>query len=491
MADSVVALLRRHAADPRRVFLVLDGGATITYAEQLTRSRAVAAGLRHQGLRRGDRVHVALPNCREFFDLWFATALTGAVLVPTSPQSTTAETAHVLADATPAASIRAAAEVDALRAVGDDNRAVGDDTETLGQPDTISTILYTSGTTSRAKGVMVTDTNYVSVGRAVAQWWSVTAADRWLVVLPLFHANAQYYCVMSALVSGASVALAPRFSARSWGRQARETQATLASLFAAPIRMILASTAQPDDNANQLRAVAFAQNLSHSDATTFEHRFGTRLLQLYGMTETVVPPTMNPDDDTRRWDSIGRPMPAIALELVDPAGTTVEGPGVGEMRIFGRRGETIAAGYWNDERATGETFTDAGLCTGDLARRDSDGFLYFVDRTKDMIKRGGENVSSGEIERVAGGHPAIAECAAVGVPDPIRDEAILLVATVRADHELTSVELLDWCAERLSAFKVPSSVVFVEHLPRTSVGKIRKAELRSLHVRDAAAPPAR
>jgi len=108
-----------------------------------------------------------------------------------------------------------------------------------------------------------------------------------------------------------------------------------------------------------------------------------------------------------------------------------------------------------------------------------------------MIKRGGENVSSGEIERVAGGHPAIAECAAVGVPDPIRDEAILLVATVRADHELTSVELLDWCAERLSAFKVPSSVVFVEHLPRTSVGKIRKAELRSLHVRDAAAPPAR
>ncbi len=473
MTDTVAGLLTRHAADCDRTLLVLEGGVSVTYAEQLTRSRAVATGLRRRGLQRGDRVHAALPNCREFLDLWFGTALSGTVLVPTSPQSTAVELDHVLADSAPALSIRTAGEVDALRAGGDDRASPE-------QPGVVSAILYTSGTTSRAKGVMVTDTNYVTAGRAVARQWSVTEADRWLVALPLFHANAQYYCVMSALVSAASVALAPRFSASRWGRQANEMSATLASLFAAPVRMILASPPKPDDKVNHLRAVAFAQNLSQSDAAAFERRFGTRLLQLYGMTETVLPPTMNPDDNTRRWDSIGRPVLDIGLELVDPNGAIVGGPGVGEIRIVGCVGETIAAGYWNNPEGTDETFTDAGLRTGDLARRDADGFLFFVDRTKDMIKRGGENVSAGEVERVAGEHPAIAECAAVGVPDPVRDEAILLVAALRTDHEVTPGELRDWCAQRLSAFKVPSSVVFVDTLPRTSVGKIRKAELRLL-----------
>jgi crotonobetaine/carnitine-CoA ligase len=130
-------------------------------------------------------------------------------------------------------------------------------------------------------------------------------------------------------------------------------------------------------------------------------------------------------------------------------------------------------------------FTDRGLRTGDLARRDDAGFLYFVDRAKDMIKRGGENVSAGEVERVAGEHPAIAEGAAVGVPDPIRDEAIRLVVVVRPGHEVTEEEVVGWCRDRLSPFKVPSFVSFVDALPRTSVGKIRKAELRT-HPVDAA-----
>ena len=476
MADTVAGLLRRHAADPNRIFAVLDGGVTTTYAEQLARSRRVAAGLRRRGAQRGDRVHVQLANCREFFDVWFATALSGTVLVPTSPQFSADELAHVLDDAAPVVSIRDAAEVDALCA-GTTPGVEDTDDEDAGP---LAAILYTSGTTSRARGVMVTDANYVAVGNAVADHLSVTAEDRWLVVLPLFHANAQYYCTMSALVRGASIALAPRFSASGWQRQAQSTQATLASLFAAPVRMVLASSPQPHDAHNRLRAVLFAQNISSTDATTFERRFGTRLLQIYGMTETVLPPTMNPPDDTRRWDSIGRPLPGVGLELVDDHDNLVEGPGTGEMRIVGHPGQTLAAGYWHNPTATHDTFTDKGLRTGDLARRDGDGFLYFVDRSKDMIKRAGENVSAGEIERVASDHPAVAECAAIGVTDPIRDEAVMLVATVRPGHEITADDLLHWCAERLSAFKVPSFVVFVDTLPRTSVGKVRKAELRAL-----------
>jgi len=494
MAESIAALLRRRAQAPDRIFAVLDDGVTITYAEQLRRSLQAAAGLRRRGARPGDRVHVRLPNCREFFDVWFATALSGTVLVPTDPHSSADELEHILADAAPVVSIRDTAAADGLRADAISARPAGRPDEPdpgplnepgFGEPaqdrdpGALAAILYTSGTTSRAKGVMVTDANYVAVGRAVADHLNVTAADRWLVVLPLFHANAQYYCAMSALTTGASIALAPRFSASGWGRQASTMDATLASLFAAPVRMILAAEPQPQDTGNRLRAVLFAQNLSAADATAFETRFGTRLLQLYGMTETVLPPTINPDDASRRWDSIGRPLPGVTIDLVDDSGATVDGAGTGEIRVAGVPGRTLAAGYWNDAPASQSAFTDEGLRTGDLARRGDDGFLYFVDRTKDMIKRAGENVSAGEIERVANAHPAVAESAAVGVPDPIRDEAIVLVATVRPGHRLTADNLIGWCAERLSAFKVPSSVIFVDALPRTSVGKVRKADLRS------------
>jgi crotonobetaine/carnitine-CoA ligase len=393
------------------------------------------------------------------------------VLVPTNPQSSADELAHVLSDAQPVISLRDPAQVAALR-----SSAAADETA----PGAVSAILYTSGTTSRAKGVMVTDANYVAVGEAVATHLQVSADDRWLVVLPLFHANAQYYCTMSALARGASIALAPRFSASGWGRQARELGATLGSLFAAPVRMILAAPAADADADNRLRSVLFAQNLSDADARAFEQRFGTRLVQLYGMTETVLPPTMNPDDASRRWDSIGRPLPGVDVDLVDESGAVVSGVGTGELRIAGRRGVTVALGYWQQPEATAATFTEQGLRTGDLARRDEDGFLYFVDRAKDMIKRAGENVSAGEIERVAGAHPAVAECAAIGVPDPIRDEAIALMVVPRAGHTLDEEELIEWCRARLSPFKVPSAVSFIDALPRTSVGKVRKAELRAL-----------
>jgi crotonobetaine/carnitine-CoA ligase len=482
MPETVADLLARHATDPARVFAVFADGTEVTYAQQLARSRLVAAGLAGEGIGPGDRVHVQLGNCRQFIDVWFAAALGGTVLVPTNPQSSDDELAHVLGDSGAAISIRSAAEVDTLAAAG----SAGDASDAVDhRPDRLAAILYTSGTTSRAKGVRVTDANYVAVGRAVADHLAVTAADRWLIVLPLFHANAQYYCVMSALVQGASVALAERFSASGWGRQAHQSNATLGSLFAAPVRMILAHPGSADDRANRLRLVLFAQNLQPAEARGFEERFGTRLLQLYGMTETVLPPTMNPLDESRRWESIGRPLPGVQVDLLDADGQPVRPGDVGEMVVSGQPGETVADGYWNNPAATAEVFTDRGLRTGDLARRDDAGFLYFVDRAKDMIKRGGENVSAGEVERVAGEHPAVAECAAVGVPDPIRDEAIRLVVVVRPGHEVTEEEIVGWCRDRLSPFKVPSFVSFVDALPRTSVGKIRKAELRT-HPVDAA-----
>ena len=503
-------LLARLAADPDRVFAIAEderGQATvISYARQLSRSRAAAGALAALGVGPGDRVHLHAGNCPEFFDAWFATALLGAVLLPTGPQSTADELEYVLGQARPVVSLVTPGLLEtvtaAARATSPGPRVV-DLTGTgggafpalaagaqpvpapapapaAGEPDTrTAAILYTSGTTSRPKGVLVTHANYLAVGAAMAAHLAITEQDRWLIALPLFHANAQYYCTMSALTAGASIVLAPRFSASGWARQAADHGATLGSLFAAPVRMILAQPPGEAEQRSRLRAVLFAQNLTDGQAAAFEHRFGTRLLQLYGMTETVLPPTVNPDSAARRWASIGRALPGVALRVAGEDGAPVPPGTTGELLVGGDPGVTLAAGYYRDPDATAAAFRDGWLHTGDLARLDGDGFAYFVDRAKDMIKRSGENVSAGEIERVVTSHPAIEECAVIGVPDPVRDEAIVAVAVPAAGAAVSPDELIAWCAGRLAPFKVPASVIFTDILPRTSVGKIAKAQLRS------------
>jgi crotonobetaine/carnitine-CoA ligase len=343
----------------------------------------------------------------------------------------------------------------------------------------LAAVLYTSGTTSAPKGVQVTHANYGAVGSAVSTHLGMTAGDRWLIALPLFHANAQYYCTMSALVTGASIVLAPRFSASRWASQAADHGATLASLFAAPARMILANPPDSFKEATRLRAVIFAQNLSDEQAQDFESRFHTRLLQIYGMTETVLPATMNPNSELRQWDSIGQPLPNVQITIADDEGRPVPVGSVGELRVRGELGSTVASGYFRRPEATASVFGDGEVRTGDLARADIDGFVYFVDRAKDMIKRAGENVAATEVERVISAHEDVTESAVIGMPDAVRDEAIVAYVVFADGHKTSLNDLTAWCGKRLAAFKVPERFVAVQSLPRTSVGKIRKQELRA------------
>lgn len=486
------ALVSRNAADPDAVFVVAlaedKPARTVTYAEQWSRVLRTAAALRAHGVRSGDRVLLQTENRLEFFDIWFATDLLGACLVPVGPQSAPAELRHVVEDCRPRLCISPHGSLlpDTVPTVSPDAmaawaaRTAADETgdEEAGPPAEAgpASILYTSGTTSRPKGVLVTRANYVAVGQAVAAHLAMTAADRWLVALPLYHANAQYYCTMSALVTGASIVLAPRFSASRWTEQAAANSATLGSLFAAPIRMVLAhpATVRPDS----LRAVIFAQNLTDAQAEAFEDRCGTRLVQLYGMTETVLPATINPVSQERRWSSIGRATTGVALRIVDRDGHVVPESGVGELQVRGQMGHTVAAGYYGQPEATAATFGDGWLRTGDLARRDVDGYYYFVDRAKDMIKRAGENIAASEIERVLAAHPGVADCAVVGVPDPVRDESIVAWVVAASTPPVPAVDLATWSRQHLAEFKVPERFLFVDSLPRTSVGKIRKGELR-------------
>jgi crotonobetaine/carnitine-CoA ligase len=496
MTENVATVLAKWAdRAPERDFLVFEDehGAVVrrSYEDIFERARCTAGLLAELGVGRGDRVHLHLPNLAEFFDLWFGCAVLGAVMIPTNYLLTVPELAYELEHSRPRLSVttpelsgmvkEANAHTEVL-ITGEAFERRSRAADPMQPVDVVATdplaVLYTSGTTSRPKGVIVTHANYLHVGEVMAQHLRIQPDDRWLIVLPLFHANAQYYSTMSALVAGASVAVMPRFSASAWVHQAVRHEATLASLFATPIRMILAQPASPEDSSNRLRAVTFSQNVTEAQLQAFELRFGVGLMQLYGMTETIAPPTINPLEGERRNMSIGKPLQPDGVKLVDGDGTEVPEGVEGEIVVAGESGLTLMAGYLDDPEATAEAVHGGRLYTGDVGRADADGFVYFVDRAKDMIKRGGENVSAGEVEAVVNQHPAVLDSAAVGVPDDLRDEAIVVYCVLEQGEIVDESEIVEWCRERLAKFKVPGSVRFVESLPRTSVGKVQKELLR-------------
>ena len=452
----------------------------ITWGEAYARALRTCGMLADCGVSPGERFNAHLTNRLEFFDLWFGAALRGAVVVPTNPLLTTDELTYALdhagcelsitqedlADTVRGAGARqvlvAGPELDAARAAAEPGG------ETEGAARDVVSVLYTSGTTSRPKGVMVSSAAYLYAGEAVASHVRLQPEDRQLVVLPLFHGNAQYYSSMSAFVTGASVALTPRFSASRWSTQARDLGATVASLFAAPIRMILAAEESAADRAHALRLALFAQNVTPAEVERFETRFGVPLAQLYGMTETVAPPTINPIYGERRNQSIGRPTLSARVRVTD------EG-----LEVAGVPGETLMSGYLDDPEATAAVLGEDGwLKTGDGVREDDDGYLYFVDRRKDLIKRAGENVSTVEVEQTIDEHPEVYAAAVVGLPDPVYDEIVAAFVVAAPGCSPSAEAIVDWCAERLAKFKVPARVQFVSELPTTPVGKVQKHLLR-------------
>ncbi len=489
---------------PFLVFDDLEGGVRrYSYREFDGLVDRVAGALQHLGIGHGDRINLHLANSVEFLALWFAAARIGAVIMPTNTAATVDELAYqvqhsgsrVLFTQAPyeADAERVAAQCEGVEEIvvcgpASAGRPLLDALMAEAGPPVLpadisptddAAILYTSGTTARPKGVQVTHANYIYAGETVAKAIRLAPTDRHLAVLPLFHGNAQYYSTMSTLVSGASMVLGARFSASRYFATAAAHGCTVASLFAAPIRMLLA---QPPDAAardNVLRVVIYAQNITPGQEREWSERFGAPLLQLWGMTETMGPPLMNPVDDERRNQSMGLPVMGYEVALLDEDGSFIEDDDrTGEIVVRGRPAWSLMKGYYRNPEATAETFHGEWLRSGDNARRDAGGFFHFVDRAKDMIKRSGENVAASEVESVVMQHPAVFECAVIGVPDEIRDEKIKAVVVLKTDAEADAEALRAWCAERLSKFRVPEIFEFRESLPRTSVGKIQKHILR-------------
>jgi crotonobetaine/carnitine-CoA ligase len=283
---------------------------------------------------------------------------------------------------------------------------------------------------------------------------------------------------MSALIVGASVALTEKFSALRYFKQAKRLGATVGSLFAAPIRMILAQQYDLEDQKNSLRLIMFAQSVAEHQLDEFEQKFDIQLLQMYGMTETIGVPLINPVHGIRKNMSIGKPSIGYEVKIVDENGVDLPEGTVGQIAVRGVPGRTLMKGYFKNEEATKEALQNNWLLTGDNARIAQDGYFYFIDRMKDMIKRSGENVAANEVESVLVEHSDVYEVAVIGVPDDIRDEAIKAFVFLNEGAQVSEQMLIEFCKLKLAKFKVPDEIEFVTAFPRTPVGKIQKHILR-------------
>ena len=466
----------------------------------------VAGTLAALGAGPGSAVHLALTNSPTFVAVWLAASRLDAWIVPSDPMGRTPELAGHIERTDPTVGVCAAARAGTYRAAAAQAARADLAVVEIDEADTAlapfdaaplvaserpvpelrdrAAVMFTSGTTGRPKGVEVTQANYAFAGKVMAEAAGLAPDDRQLVVLPLFHANAQYYSFASAIWTGASVALMPAFSASGFLPAAARHAATCASLFAAPIRMILARGGPAEGV--RLRHCWYAQNIAADQYETVAQWFGCRPRQLYGMTETI-PAVLTDEADNPHHASMGRVTPGCDVDLQDTSGTPVESGAVGEVVVGGEPGITLFAGYLDAPGITEASFRGGWFCTGDRAVRDETGRYFFDGRRSDVLKVSGENVSIVEVESALAEHPAVLEAAVVGRPDEIRDEvpaAFVVAADPSSPPSLD--ELNAWCEQRLAKAKRPVTITLIDELPRTSVGKIRKFLLAE---QSAAEPP--
>lgn len=476
-------------------FLIFEGPdghvAEWTYAEFDEVVGRMATELASHGVREGHSVHLALTNSPTFIAVWLAANRLGAWIVPSDPMGRTPELQDHIERTAPTVGFCSRDRADAyLPALGDrpvfqiDEADVGfawlPETEfadwAAPRLTDRAAVMFTSGTTGRPKGVEITQANYAFAGKTMAEAAGLTHVDRQIVVLPLFHANAQYYSFASAIWVGASVALMHTFSASGFLPQCARHGATAASLFAAPIRMILARGEATEGVA--LRHCWFAQNIANDQYETIASWLGCRPRQLYGMTETI-PAVLTDEAAAPLAYSMGYVTAGCEVDVQDVEGQSVASDSVGEVVVRGEPGITLFAGYLDDPDTTAASFRDGWFLTGDRATRDLAGRYYFDGRRSDVLKVAGENVSTVEVESVLSAHPDVLEASVVGAPDPIRDEVpVAFVVPADAATPPAVDDLLSWCEERLGKAKVPRDITFLDELPRTSVGKIRKFVLK-------------
>ena len=483
------------------------GGASYSYGDVRDGVLRTASMFREMGVQHGDRVCLFMPNCIEYLYCWFGLSELGAITVPINTAYRRDETAYILNNAEAVAMVTDPSLADVAGAAADLAPSIrhrilrGDESAGDGwtafreefdraaplsdrsqvSPDDISMLVYTSGTTGNPKGVMVTHRMYAAAGQGFKHWTQATSDDRFFTCLPFYHANIQYYSTMGALAAGATLVIVDRFSAsRFWG-QVREARATVVNFIGMMMPVLSKNPESPDDADNTVRLFYGSPSFSPEFLAEFQERFATDIIVGFGMTETCYG-TIETIREDRRPGSSGRPRqhPDPRFEntarIADAETGQHVGPNtVGEITI---KNPAVMPGYWRNDEQNRETLRNGWLYTGDLGWLDDDGYLYFVDRKKDIIRRRGENISSQEVENVIKANPNVLDCAVVAVPSELGEDEVKAYVTPRPGATVNPEEIVYWCAENLAYFKVPRYWEVRDELPRTPSLRVRKDVLR-------------
>lgn len=472
----------RGLATPDRVAIDFRGAET-TYAEIDERSDRLAAGLLDAGLVRGDRVATLTAASPEHVVVFFACAKAGLILMPLNTRLAPPELGFQLADAEPAVLLASDDYAEVARSlhprVAALEELVSDRHKPLSPPadDDGLLLVYTSGTTGKPKGALLTHANCFWTNLSFDRVAGVSGEDTVLQVLPQFHVGGWNVQPLLAWWKGARVILEPSFDpARALALIAEKHVSTMMGVPATYLFMAQQPQFATADLWSLRRAVVGGAPMPEALLEAWHER-DVEIVQGYGLTEAAPNVLcLPPEDAARKRGFAGKPYPHVDVALRDPeSGSLLGGATEGELVV---KGPNVFAGYWRNPDATAAVFEEGWLLTGDVAARDEEGYYRIVGRTKDMVISGGENVYPAEIENVLHQHAAVAEAAVVGVPDERWGEAC--VAFVVLDGKATESELLEHCRAKLARYKVPRGVLFVESLPRNALDKVVKSDLLEL-----------
>ena len=488
--------------DPDGIWIRTDEG-TMTFGAAAAQVAATAAALHDAGVHRGDHVLVTARTTAPYLLCWLALAWSGAVTVSANPRSAPAELAGLAHQTAPRAIITDAglmplaadAGITGLPPLGlldAEELTKGWDAMSApaaGPPPVppvshadVAVLIPTSGTTGRSKLVMQTHRAYAMAGEGFPYWMELTAADRLMTSLPLFHINAPAYSVMGSLACGAGLILLPRFSASTFLDSARRHGATEFNAIGAMLEILMRQPVRPDDADTPLRLCYTGPAPAQDRQEEMERRFGLRIVVGYAMSES--PYGLIWPHGTRPFGTLGAPRqhPRLGVvnhaRVIDEAGQEVGPGGTGELLL---RNPVLTRGYWGMPEETARAFTDGWLHTGDLVTVDPSGTYTFVARKKEVLRRRGENLSPAEVEEVLEEHPDVLETAVVGVPSELSEEEVKAFVVPVPGHQPDFAELRAFTAGRLAGFKVPRYWQLIDELPRTPTARVAKHRLPAGH----------
>lgn len=508
--DAFLAAARRW---PERAILnVLPGTADvygidpgeITYGAAEAKIAWMAEVFSEAGYEPGMRVALLLENRPRFFLIWLALNRLGLSVVPINPDLRASELEYLLGHSEPALVMSIASRLadlaGAARAAGLDVPVIGeDDTVPAPRPHSIvaeplegsareAAVLYTSGTTGKPKGCVLSNTYFLMAGDWYRDLGGIAdlsdEGDRMITPLPVFHMNAMAASFMGILSVGGSLTVLDRFHPKTWWQDVRDAKATCLHYLGVMPSILMKMPEAPEDRSHFVR-FGFGAGVDPKLHAAFEVRFGFPLCEGWAMTETGLATaiTNNAPDRLIGQSSLGRPGPEMELRILTDAGKDAAPGEQGELLVR-RSGTTPRAGfftqYYKDPAATDEAWKDGWFHTGDIVRRDAEGRVFFVDRKKNVIRRSGENIAAVDVESVLMNHPDITAAGVAPVPDPIRGDEVFACLTVANPSAETALAITRWALDQMAYYKVPGYIAFVDALPLTPTQKIQRASLKEM-----------